>query len=281
MIEVIFLLVLAAVWLAFAAILDLKTTIIPNWISFSLVILALGFRFFYSLFGSDGFGFFYQGLIGFGIFFILENLFYYGRIFAGGDAKLMMALGAVLPFSDSFRVNAEIFLSFIVIFLLASSLYVLAASGYFAARNGKKFRAEFAKRYKASRKWSVPLMLLGIILMALGFMNEIFFFAGILVFISPLLYIYSKSVDEACMIKKASPEKLLEGDWLYHDVRVNGKTIKSSWDGLSAGDIRLLRKAKKKVWIRQGVASSPVFLISLLVLVYAYFINTGLWNSFW
>ena len=279
--EVIFLLALAAAWLLFAAISDLRKTEIPNWLNFSLVTFALGFRFFYSLFGSNGFGFFYQGLIGFGIFLFLGNLFYYGRIFAGGDAKLMMALGAVIPFSDFFAVNAEIFLSFLVIFLFAGSVYGLVASGYFAARNGKKFRAEFVKRYMASRKWNIPAMFLGIALMALGFMNEIFFLAGILVFISPLLYLYSKSVDEACMIKSMLPEKLIEGDWLYRDVRVAGKTIKSSWDGLSGSDIKLLKKAKRKVRIRQGVAFSPVFLISFLVLVYAYFINTGLWNSFW
>jgi len=50
------------------------------------------------LFSEAGFGFFYQGLIGLGIFFVLGNALYYGRMFAGGDAKLMIALGAVLPF---------------------------------------------------------------------------------------------------------------------------------------------------------------------------------------
>ena len=98
MFEIIFLIILALIFILVATFQDLRMREVANWINFSLIIFALGFRFFWSLFSESGFGFFYQGLIGFGIFFILGNLFYYGRIFAGGDAKLMIAMGAILPF---------------------------------------------------------------------------------------------------------------------------------------------------------------------------------------
>ncbi|MBU2053223.1 MAG: prepilin peptidase [Nanoarchaeota archaeon] len=101
---VIFLIVLGFVWIIFASVQDLKNKEVANWLNFSLIIFALGFRFFYSLFYRGGFSFFYQGLIGLGIFFVLGNLLYYGRMFAGGDAKLMIAMGAVLPFSESFLI---------------------------------------------------------------------------------------------------------------------------------------------------------------------------------
>ncbi len=76
MYEVIFLLVLAGIWIAFASVQDLKHREVANWLSFSLIAFAIGFRFFYCLFsggdgGSGGFMFFYQGWIGLGIFFIL------------------------------------------------------------------------------------------------------------------------------------------------------------------------------------------------------------------
>ena len=105
MFEVIFLFVLALIWIMFATVQDIRKREVANWVSFSLIIFALGFRFFYSLFSDMGFDFFYQGLIGFGIFLILGNLLYYGKMFAGGDAKLMIALGAVLPFSVIFKDN--------------------------------------------------------------------------------------------------------------------------------------------------------------------------------
>ena len=68
--ELIFLLILALIWIIFASIQDLKKREVANWISFSLIIFALGFRFFYSFYSED-FNFFYQGLIGLGIFFII------------------------------------------------------------------------------------------------------------------------------------------------------------------------------------------------------------------
>jgi Flp pilus assembly protein protease CpaA len=57
MFEVIFLIVLAVVWIGAATICDLKSREVPNWINFSLIIFALGFRFFYSLFSQNAQGF--------------------------------------------------------------------------------------------------------------------------------------------------------------------------------------------------------------------------------
>ena len=98
--EVTFLLGIGLIWIIFASVTDLKKREVPNWLSFSLIIFALGFRLFYGIFES--WNFFLQGIIGLGIFFVLGNLFYYLKLFAGGDAKLMIALGSVLPFFDSF-----------------------------------------------------------------------------------------------------------------------------------------------------------------------------------
>ena len=138
----IFLIILAGIWLVFAAIYDLKKRMVPNWLSFSLIIFALGFRFFYSLF-NENFIFFYQGLIGLGIFFIIGNALYYGRVFAGGDAKLMIALGAVLPFSENFFKNIESFSFFILLFLFVGGFYGLIWSIFLTINNFKIFKKEF------------------------------------------------------------------------------------------------------------------------------------------
>ena len=63
MFEVIFLGILALVWIVFATIQDIKSREIANWLNFSLIIFALGFRFFYSLFELNDFNFLYQGLL--------------------------------------------------------------------------------------------------------------------------------------------------------------------------------------------------------------------------
>jgi len=266
MFEVIFLSALALVWLIFATVQDFKKREVANWLSFSLIIFALGFRFFYSLFSDIGFGFFYQGLIGFGIFLILGNLLYYCKMFAGGDAKLMIALGAVLPFSAIFNDNLKIFLLFFILFLLIGAVYSLLASIYLSFRNFKRFKREFLKQFKKNKKLSMLALFAAFALVALGFLDNLFFVLGIIVFILPYLYTYVKSVDESCMVKKIKTNKLTEGDWLYKDLKIGKHIIKAKWDGLSKSEIKSIQKRFNFVIIRNGIPFTPVFLISFIVL---------------
>ena len=278
MYEIIFLIILALIWIIFASIQDLKKREVANWVNFSLIIFALGFRFFYSVF-IENFNFFYQGLIGLGIFFIIGNLLYYGRMFAGGDAKLMIALGPILPLSSDFLVNIQIFILFFLIFLFVGAFYGLIWSGFLSIKNFKEFKSEFSKRLNKNSKIILFVMFLGIILIIFGFVEKLFFSFGILVFIIPYFYLYAKSIDEVCMIKLIKTNYLTEGDWLYRDLKVGKKLIKANWDGLTKEQIKEIKKRYKKIKIRQGIPFIPVFLISFLLLIY--FWTTGLWDSFW
>jgi len=279
MYEIAFLWILALVWIIFATVQDLKMREIANWLNFSLIIFALGFRFFYSIFSSGGFGFFYQGLIGLGIFFIIGNLLYYGRLFAGGDAKLMIALGAVLPFSEVFLENLNIFILFFFIFLFVAALYSLIFSLILALKNFKKFRKEFNFQLDRRKKIIYPALLLSLLFMLLGLFEILFFSLGIIIFITPYLYLYAKAVDESSMIQKIKTDKLVEGDWLYKNLRIGGKSIEAKWEGLKKADIKIIKRKYKTVLIRQGIPFAPVFLITFLVLIYLW--KSGLWNSLW
>ena len=270
MYEIIFLLVLGFVWIFFASVQDLKKREVADWLNFSLIIFALGFRFFYSLFDSGNFTFFYQGLIGLGIFFVIGNLLYYSHFFAGGDAKLMIALGAVLPISNSLTENLNIFLIFFIVFLFAGAFYGLIWSFVLAFSNFKKFKKEFSRRFKVDKKIGYVIMVFGILIMVFGF-GGLWFVLGILVFFAYYILIFAKAVEEVCMIKKVDSENLVEGDWLYKDIKIKNKVIKSKWDGLSKEEIRLIKMSKKNVLIKQGIPFVPVFLISFLVLVFTEF----------
>lgn len=276
MLGVIFLFVLALVWIVFATIQDLKRKEIANWLNFSLIIFALGFRFFYSLFSNNGFAFFYQGLIGFGIFFILGNLLYYGKLFAGGDAKLMIALGAILPFSLVLKENLEIFLLFFVLFLLVGSIYSILTTIYLSFMHFEKFKREFSKQFKKNKKWIILALFFSLILIFLGFSDSLLFILAIIVFVFPYFYIYTKSVDESCMVKKIKTSKLEEGDWLYKNLTLGKKKIKARWDGLSKQEIKLIQKKLNYVVIRKGIAFTPVFLISFVILFWLW--KLGLWK---
>lgn len=280
--DIIFLLILAIVWILFATIQDLKSKEIANWLSFSLIAFAIGFRFFYSLFFRNGdFSFFYQGIIGLGIFFVIGNLLYYGKMFAGGDAKLMIAMGAVLPLSENFPTNLRIFILFFLAFLFVGAVYGISVSFFLGLKNFKLLKKEFVKRLNKNKRIVSFVIFSGIIFIILGFVESLFFIAGILMLLYPLLYIYAKSIEETCMIKRVDSRKLREGDWLYNDLRIGKRIIKSNWEGLSINDIRLIQKKRRKVLIKEGVAFTPVFLISFLILIILYFLKVDLWNSFW
>lgn len=277
MIAEIFLIGLALVWIIFASAQDLKHKEVANWLSFSLIIFALGFRFFYCLFSAGNFNFFYQGLIGLGIFFVLGNLLYYGRMFAGGDAKLMIALGAILPLSENFYSNIKIFGFFLIIFLFVGAFYGIVSSMVLASRNFRKFQKEFLIQLRKNKKLVFVLLFLGLLIMALGFFEEMFFVSGILVFFFPYLFLFAKSVEKVCMIKKINVKDLREGDWLAKNVKIGRELIKSNWEGLSKEEIRKIRKKFKFVEVKYGIAFVPVFLISFLVLVGINY----LWYSLW
>jgi Flp pilus assembly protein protease CpaA len=275
---VIFLVVIGLLWVCFASIQDLRKREVANWISFSLIVFALGFRFFYSLF-DETWGFFLQGLIGFGIFFALGNLMYYGRLFAGGDAKLMIALGAVLPFSLSFYSNLKVFFLFLILFLFVGAVYGVVSAVFLSLKNFNSFKNGFFKIWKEKKRLSYLIMVLGLVFMVLGFLQSVFLYFGVLVFVFPYLYYYAKAVDEFCMVKNTKVSALTEGDWLYGRIKVGKKLIGPSWEGLNSKDIQLIKKKYKYVKIKQGIPFVPVFFIAFLILVYLWF--SGLWNAFW
>ena len=279
MLEVIFLFSLALVWIIFAVAQDFKTREIANWLNFSLIIFALGFRFFYSLFFAGNFHLFYQGLIGLGIFWVLGNMLYYGKMFAGGDAKLLIALGAILPVSENFYSNLETFFFFFVIFLLTGAFYSLLVSVILFTKNYKKIQKEFSKQFKINKKMLILSLLFSIIAVVLSYLFFYLIFVAILIFIFPYIYLYAKAVDETVMVKTVNTKKLMEGDWLYQDVKMKGRTIMARWDGLTKDEISLLRKRHKKILIREGIPFSPVFLVSLLIM--SYILSKGSGYSFW
>ncbi len=279
MFEIFFLSAIALIWIIFATFQDIKSREIANWLNFSLIAFAIGFRFFYSLFSLGNFNFFYQGILGLGIFLILGNVLYYGRFFAGGDAKLLISLGAVLSFSESFYNNVQNFSFFLLIFLLVGALYSIIISGVLCLKNYKKFKKEFGKQFLKNKKAVNVAIFISLIFIILGFYENLLFYLGIFTFLVPYLYFYAKAVDEVSMIKNQETSKLREGDWLYRDVKVKGRTIKAKWDGLKKEEITLLRREKRKIMIREGIPFTPVFLFSFIIFLYLW--NKGLWYSFW
>lgn len=258
--EYYFLYGLALIWIIAAIAQDLKKTEVANWLNFSLVGFALAYRAFYSASVGE-MSFLAFGLLGFVFYRNIGNLMYYSGGFGGGDVKLLAGLGAVLPFNgDNFIFFS---LGFILLLFISGLVYSLIYSSFIVIRRGNDFAREFNKRFR--KDWYMfvfVLLLIGLLSIIGGF--RIWY---IILLIIPGLFSYLLAFDKI-MVWKVKPGELQEGDWLIGDVRIGRKIIKKSVHGLSALDIKLLRKYRKGVLVKHGIPYTPSFLIAFLIMVF-------------
>ncbi len=268
--EYYFLFVIAFIFTFFASIQDLRKREVANWLNFSLIAFTLTYRVFYSIIKND-FKFIIFGLAGFGIFFILSHIFYYSKAFAGGDAKLLMALGVILPYSD---IKSFIYLPLLFVFLLflIGAGYSIVYSFFIVYENKNKFIKEF-KHYLRRYKFIAGVSLILFVISLLFLKSNSALLSLTILLLMPILFIYTKSLEKS-MIKIYNYNKLTEGDWLVKDVVISrGLTIKRTVHGLTLKDIKLLKKYRKNVLIKEGIPFVPAFLLTLIVLGVVYFFN--------
>jgi len=270
-----YLILLALVWITGAVLQDLRRREVDNLWNFSLIPIALAYRLSVSVFNGN-YWFILNGLIGLAIFFVLHNLFYYSRLFAGGDAKLLFALGVILPLSYDWILNIEIFGMFILLFLIGGSIYSLIWAICLMIVKWSDFKKEFLNQWKIYHKMFLFALVFVVLWLVFAFIisQTIFILIGLMVLLFPVLFIFAKSIEESCMVKRINPDKITEGDWLYEDIFIGGKKIKSSWEGVSAKELELIRKkCRKKILIKFGIPFTPSFLFGfagLLFLVWRY-----------
>ncbi len=97
-----------------------------------------------------------------------------------------------------------------------------------------------------------------------------------IILLSGLLYFnkkYYKIIEETIFIKKTNPKKLVEGDWIITDIKINNKTIvKKTEIGLTKRDIEKIKKYYEKgkikhIYIKEGMPFVPSFLIAFTILL--------------
>jgi len=273
---IIFIIVLAA--LIIGTYTDFKTREVPDWLNYGLIFIGLGLRIMFSLTYSD-LDYIIHGMLGFGAFFIIAVAMFYAGQWGGGDAKMVMGLGALLGLQLSWD---TFLLGFFLNIILFGALFGLAYSIYLAIAHHKAFVKEFNKRFAAQKriKWVIWIgtivFLLSSALLPFPMRISLVVLAG-LIFITFYAFIYLKSVEAVCMIKWIPPEKLTEGDWIVKDIIVDKKRICGPKDlGIEMKQIKKLIALKKKgrikkVLVKYGIPFVPSFLLA--------FIGTYLWGN--
>lgn len=276
------LIAVGALIILYASYTDWQTTEVPDWLTYSGIGFGIGARTSYAMYLSQ-WDILTTGLIGFGVFFVVGCLLYYTGQWGGGDAKLLMALGALLGLEFALDHNM---VAFVFNLMLFGGIYGLVYTLVLAIKHKSKVKKQLSKLMKSKEMKTIKVCsYVGCLL----FLLLAFFFTGlakwmmialaVIVFLSFYLLAFSKSVEDAALIKRVTPNQLMEGDWILDEVKHKGKTIVSPKDlGVTIEQITLLQelaaKGKvKKITMKQGIPFVPAFAI-------AYFVTLMVGNFF-
>jgi Flp pilus assembly protein protease CpaA len=241
-------LVIAFIGLCAATINDIKKREVADWISYSLLATLVALTLIYSIIQLN-FYFLIKAVCYMVILYGLGNLLYYAKLIGGGDVKLLTAISPVFISFNIFN-----FLAFIV---LASGVYGIIYSVILACNNWKKMKMNLRYNF---------LIVLSLIFLVLGLMCKSIILVIIsVVFLAPYIVIFVSTVEKVALVKFYPASKLTEGDWLIRDVKIKGKWIRATADGLTKKDIALIKKARAKVWIKEGIPYVPVLLIAFIL----------------
>lgn len=268
-------LVVCFVVLIWSSVTDIKTTEVPDWLTHTAIVFGFVLNGMQSWLGHSWAPLIASG-VGFGACFVIGVVTYYGGMWGGGDAKILMALGSLVGMQ--FRLDT-LLLSFALYFLLVGAAYGLVWSVAVAIRRRERFvpayrafvRTPFGLGIRAAGfglmlAFGITALLLqdtqlrGITLVLAVFFP---FIAHVMLFV--------KSVEQ-CMVRKAVPNELLEGDWVMKDVVVGTKTVfAANKTGIPQHKIDELKHLSEKhhitILVKDGIPFVPAFFIAFALAV--------------
>lgn len=237
---------------------DLKRREVDNWLNLFLFFSSFSYVVFLSIQKRDP-----LIIFNFYVVFVLclffMGLFYFGRIFAGGDAKLLLCMSAAFLGSSFYEgfFNVLLFLFFLMVF---GSIYGIFYSVFLYLRNFKKVNENIKLEFNFI---NLSFLLLGFLFLVFSFFNLLFLVMSLVLLVFPLIYSFARALERGAMIREVKGSQLREGDWLDQDISYKGRKIRASFEGLSKEEVLFLKNIKK-VRIREGIPFVPAFLFSYI-----------------
>ena len=216
------------------------------------------------------------------VFIAFAYIMFYAGQWGGGDAKLLMGLGAVFGLTLTLK-PMPLILIFIINTLIAGAFYGLFYSIILAVKHRKRFIKRFIKiiHEKAMIKTRkiILLILIFLIILILVLINDLIakwllILLVLLAYIFFYLIIFIKAVEQTARLKYVYPEELTEGDWIVKNIIIDKKKITGPRDlGISKEKIKRLIAYKKKgrikkILIKQGIPFVPSFLIAFIITIW-------------
>jgi Flp pilus assembly protein protease CpaA len=265
---------LAVFVLAIGSYTDFKKREVPDWLSHALIFSAICLRGIFSVYLQD-YSLITTGLLGLGIMYLLAALMYYTGQWGGGDAKLLMGLGAVMGLEPLLEIQPLIM--FLINLVIVGALYGTFWTFYLMIRHWSgclhEFRSIFSNKKARYFRFFIYALFVIFFFASYGF-GQFKYFLLVLAVTPLLLYYvwaYTKVVENVAMLKKVLPSELTEGDWIAEDIMVGGKRICGPKDlGISKHQISELIELHKhgrikQILIKEGIPFVPSFFISYIV----------------
>lgn len=271
-------LAVALIGSSIAAAWDLRTTEIPDEIPYAMIFIALGFYGIQSVLAWNYWFIINSMIAGLALFSFGFVMYYFGQ-WGGGDAKLVAAIGFLLPTAiglSGWGLNL-VFpfpVSYIFNVFFVGAGYMMVYALVLAVQNRKIF-SEFKRDMKASSnifliastalfvaligvnwfvntKFHIPLSITSILI------NSIIpVFAAVCVF---TIWKFARAVENVGFKKKIPVSKLRIGDVLMSS---------KLWEGITEKELRKIKRSgKRHIWIKEGVRFGPAFPLALLFTIY-------------
>ncbi len=264
---------------------DIHHREVPDWINYGMIASGIGLSVISSfLLGS--FSPFLESILGFLVLGGIGTLMYYAGQWGGGDAKMMMGVGALIGISlSNWFLKPPFAILFLIITIFSGAAYGLLWMIILMIKHKGRFIPEFMKRLHEKRVIRTRYLIIAFLIIGMAglliFRNIIFFGLALISIITYFLFyaiIAVKVVEKTCFIKHVSVDELVEGDWVQGPVMKNKKVVfPQSATGITKKDIINLKKHNiKKVIVKEGIPFVPSFLIAYLITWYIAGKNIGL-----
>ncbi|PLW80491.1 hypothetical protein C0585_02235 [Candidatus Woesearchaeota archaeon] len=232
--------------LIISSVTDIKKREVPDYVSVGLIFFGLIYASSISLI-LQSFEPLLNSLIGLGMGFLIAALMFYTGQWGGGDAKMLMGLGAL--FGMTFKLD-DLFINLNLYIFLAGAIYGLLWSLYLSIRNFSKFKKRYKEIRKKHMKESYLILILSGILIILSIIIpslKIYLLTlSILSITTFYLWVSIKSVEDVTMIKKLKPSQLTEGDWISEDIKIGGKVFLKEGKKITKKDIEKIKEYEEK-----------------------------------
>jgi Flp pilus assembly protein protease CpaA len=268
-------LIVGLIALLISSLIDIKTREVPDWISYSVIVFAIGNALILSLAKQDT-SFIIQSLLGLLIGVLIGWFMFYTGQWGGGDSKLIMGLCALIGFNPWLIAEQQpaLLLLLMINILIVGAIYGIIFSLIKAALNFKVCKKQAEEKAKTKAFVIVRIIVIISLVASIifliskpGFKSAILFGFAAMIFIFMYLWLIISSVEKTCMTMNIPLAKLTEGDWIVADVMKNKKLLlKPTKTGVTLEQMALLKKNKiKDVTIKIGIPFVPSFLVAYVL----------------